>query len=299
MSDEISTAMIDAYNTGIEMLVQQLQSKLADRVRREADAGERVSFDQIGPVAVNKLVGQHQDTSYINTPHLRRWVDPFDWTVADLLDTTALLRVLNDPGGTYAENMVAAFLRQQDADIIENALGTAFTGKKGTTQVPFLAANQIAHGGTGFTLAKVRSAMKLLKASNGVEGNPDLTIAWTSFQEDEFMDTTEVKSIDFNNQKVLVSGGMDGVFYGFNYVRLEDWTDQLGTVHEILPKVSTTRTCLAWVKKGLLHNVPKSPSTRADQLPTKNFSWQFFGSATFGSTRMQEELLVQIDVVEA
>lgn len=299
MSDQITVAMVDTYNTGIEMLVQQKQSKLADRVRREADQGERVSFDQIGPVAVRKRTGRHEDTKYINTPHLRRWVDPFDYDVADLLDKQDVIRILNDPGGTYAENFVAAFLREQDADIIEQALGTAYTGKTGTTQVPFLAANQIAHGGTGFTLAKVRSAMKKLKASNGVEGNPDLTIAWTSAQEDEFMDTAEVKSIDYNNQKVLVSGGMDGVFYGFNYVRLEDWTDELGTVHQILPKVSTTRTCLAWVKQGLLHNLPAPPRVRTEELPTKGYSWQIYAAATFGSTRMQESLLVQIDVVEA
>ena len=64
-----------------------------------------------------------------------------------------------------------------------------------------------------------------------------MTIAWTSAQEEEFLDTTEVKSIDFNTQRVLVDGGMgDGRFYGFEYVRLEDWTDEEGTLHEIIPK---------------------------------------------------------------
>lgn len=298
MSDEITTAMIDTYNTGIELLAQQMTTKLASRVRQESKTGERVSFDQVGLVAAKKADVRHQDTQYTNTPHRRRWVLHDDWDVADLLDKKDIINILNDPGGSYTQVMLAALMRERDATIISAALGSAYTGKLGTTVTPFLAANQIAHGGTGFTLQKVRDTMKLLKASNGVEGNPDLTIAWTSAQEDEFINTTEVKSFDFNTQKVLVSGGMDGVFYGFSYVRLEDWTDEEGSVHRILPKVTTVRTCVAWVKNGLLENVPSAPMARTSEMSNKKYSWQYFAAASIGATRMQESLVVQIDVQE-
>lgn len=298
MSDEITTAMVDTYNQGIEILAQQEQMKLAGRVRMESDTGERVSFDQIGAVAANKATVRHQDTQYVNTPHRRRWVQMTDWDVADLLDKRDIIKILNDPGGSYTRVMLAALRREQDADVVANAIGTAFTGKTGLTQVNLDPTHQIPAGGTGFTLQKVRDTMKLLKASNGVEGNPELTIAWTSFQEDEFMNTTEVKSVDFNTQRVLVSGGLDGVFYGFNYVRLEDWTDQEGSLHRILPYAGTTRTCVAWVKNGVLHNAPAPPMARVSEMPNKKYSFQYFAAASFGSTRMQEDLVVQIDCVE-
>ena len=54
------------------------------------------------------------------------------------------------------------------------------------------------------------------------------------------MDTAEVKSVDYNTQKVLVSGGVEG-FYGFRFIRLEDAADGA-----LLPKSGSTRSCFAW-----------------------------------------------------
>ncbi len=299
MSTLITTAMVDTYNVGFETLAQQLQSKLIDRVRTEAEPGERVSFDQVGAVAAKEVVTRHGDTQYVNTPHRRRWAIPKDWAVADLLDEQDLVRILSNPGGEYGKVFIAALNRERDKAIIDAALGNALTGKTGTDIVALPAGQQIAHGGTGFTLAKVKDALKRMKAGNALEMGSELTIAWTSAQEDEFLDTTEVKSIDFNTQRVLVDGGMgDDKFYAFQYIRLEDWTDQEGILHQILPKTGTVRSCVAWVKEGLLLNDPKPPLVRAEQLPGKNYAWQYHACSTFGTTRMQEVKVVQIDVQE-
>lgn len=299
MSDEITTAMVDTYNTGIEMLAQQMQSKLIDRVRTESKTGERNAFDQLGAVAARKKTGRHSDTKYINSPHRRRWVMQDHYVVADLLDEEDLIEILNNPGGAYSRAFVAALNRERDAEVIRAALGTSFTGKNGTELVPFPAGNIIPDGGTGMTLAKVSGAMRRLKQANAVEGDAELTIAWTAVQEEEFINLPEVKSVDFNNQRVLVSGGMDGKFYGFDYERLEDWTDEEGTLHRILPKTGTVRSCVAWVKDGILLNNPKVPMVRADPLPGKDYSWQYHGKASFGGTRMQESKVIQINVQEA
>ena len=301
LSNEITTAMVDTYNTGIEMLAQQMMSKLRSRVREESKTGKRNAFDQLGSVKARKVTTRHGDTQYNESPHRRRWVRTSTFEVADLLDKEDLIRILNDPGGEYATNFLSALNREIDTEVIAQAIGTAFVGEEGTETQDLPAAQKIADGGTGFTLPKVREAMRKLKAGNVLEdGTMDLTIAWTSFQEDEFLDTTEVKSVDFNTQRVLVSGNMDGQFYGFEYVRLEDWTDdETGTLYRILPKAATVRTCVAWRKDGLLLNMPAAPRVLADRLPGKRYSWQFYGWADFGATRMQEKKVVQIDVQEA
>lgn len=298
MSTEITTAMVDTYNEGIERLAEQMQSKLISRVRVESKAGERNSFDQIGAVAARKRTDRHGDTQYINTPHRRRWVITDPWDVADLLDEPDMLRILNDPGGEMGRGFIAALNRERDATIIEAARVTALTGKTGATPVTFPAGQVIAHGGTGFTLAKVSEAMRKFKQANAVEDDPELTIAWTAFQEEEFLDTTEVKSHDFNTQRVLVKGKMADEFYGFNYVRLEDWTDEIGGVHRILPKTGTVRSCMAWIKNGILLNNAKEPNVRVTQLGSKKYSWQWFGCADFGATRMQESFVQEIEVQE-
>lgn len=299
MSDGITTAMVDTYNTGIEMLAQQKQSKLLDRVRTESKTGERNSFDQVGVVGARKKSGRHADVKYINSPHFRRWVMQDHWEVPDLLDEEDMIEILNNPGGAYSEAFIAALNRERDAEIVRAARAPAFTGKKGTEIVNLPAANVVPHGGTGMTLDKVSGAMRRLKTANAVEGDSELTLAWTAAQEEEFINLPEVKSVDFNNQRVLVSGGMEGKFYGFSYVRLEDWTDEEGALHRILPKTGTVRSCIAWVKDGLLLNNPRPPRVRVKQLAGKGYSWQYYGSASFGATRMQESKVIEIEVQEA
>ena len=299
MSVEIPTAMVDTYNTGIEMLAQQMESRLVGRVRRESETGERMAFDQVGVVAARKRTTRHGDTQYINSPHRRRWVTMEDFELADLLDLQDLLRILNNPGDAYSTAFIAALNRQRDAEIIDAARRTAFIGKKGTDTVDLPAGQVIPHGGTGFTLPKVATAMETLKTANAVDGAAELTIAWTAKQEAEFINTTEVKSVDFNTQRVLVSGGMDGEFYGFTYERLEDWTDELGALHRILPKVGTVRSCMAWVRDGIVLNDPAPPMVRISQLPEKGYAYQYYGYSTFGASRMQESKIVEIEVQEA
>lgn len=300
MSNEITTAMVDTFNEGLEMLAQQEQSMLLSRVRRESKTGERNAFDQLGSVKARKVTERHGDTQYVNSPHRRRWVDGDTFDVADLLDKADIIRILNDPGGDYARNFIAAVNREIDTEIVDAALRSAFQGKKGTEVVALPAGQVIVDGGTGFTLTKVKSAMRILKAGNVVQGMPtDLTIAWTSAQEEEFLGLNEVTSIDYNTQRVLVAGGLDGKFYGFEYVRLEDWIDDTdGALYRILPKAGTVRTCVAWRRDGLLLNMPAPPRTRVDELPNKRYAQQIYSWADFGGTRMQEKKVVQIDVQE-
>jgi len=299
MSTEITLLHKTTYQTNMEMLAQQMQCSLQNAVRLEKETGKRVNFPQIGAVAAREKSQRHGDTQYVTTPHRRRWVSMKDFEIADLLDVQDIIRIVMNPSSDYAKAFVAALNRARDANIIAAALGTAYVGEDGTTSQTLPAGQQIAAGGTGFTLDKVRSAMQKLKTGNAVDGNEEMYVAWTAAQEAEFINTTEVKSIDYNNQRVLVSGGLDGKFFGFNYIRLEDWTDETGATQRIIPKASTTRSCVAWTKSGLLHNVPLLPQTKIDQLPQKSYAWQIYASSTYGTTRMQESKVVQIDVVES
>ena len=54
MSVEITTAFRQEYKSGIEMLVQQMSSKMRGAVREEAISSKRAFFDQIGAVAATE-----------------------------------------------------------------------------------------------------------------------------------------------------------------------------------------------------------------------------------------------------
>lgn len=293
MSVEITTAFRQEYKSGIEMLVQQMSSQMRTAVREELISAKRAFFDQVGAVAASEATERHGDTQYVNTPHKRRSVSAKTYRVADLVDVPDLIRTLNDPTNAYSQAFAAALNRAIDREIAAAALGTSYTGETGTGTVSLPAGQKIAAGGAGFTLAKLRDVMKRFKAANAIMPGDDLYVAWTSAQEDEFMDTAEVKSVDYNTQKVLVSGGIEG-FYGFKFIRLEDAADGA-----LLPKSGSTRSCFAWAKSGLLLGLGQDITAKIDPIPAKNYAVQVYASMDIGATRMQEEKVVQIDCVES
>lgn len=300
MSDQIDVAMVDTYRSGIKMLEQQTRNKLSELVFNSSETGERISEDFIGAVKARKKTSRHADTKHVKTPHKRRWLSNYDFSIADLLDWADVLKILNNPSGMYAQNFVAALHRERDTEICTAALGDAYTGKLGVDVSAFDTANQrIVHGGTGFTYAKIELAMDILAGGN-VDVSEGLNVAWTRKQEKEFLQNAEVKSIDYNNQKVLIEGGMgSGKFYGFNYTRLEDWTDETGTLQRILGKSGTTRSCIAWAKNSIWFNQAKATDVKVDVLPLKDYSTQIWSGASFGATRSNDKGVVEIQCTEA
>src|SRR5690606_33412581 len=107
------------------------------------------------------------------------------------------LKVLNDPTNAYSQAFAAAAAREVDRILVEAALGTAYTGEEGATPIALPGGQQVAAGGTGFTLDKLRDAVRILKQANAVLPGDPVHVFWTAAQEEEFINTTEVKSSDF------------------------------------------------------------------------------------------------------
>jgi hypothetical protein len=300
MSNQVTTAFVQQYKRGIELIAQQLSSRLESAVRVETQEAKKAAYDQVGVVAARRRVSRHADTPRVDTPHKRRWVTLVDYEISDLVDKFDAIRTLNDPQNAYVQTFGAALARAKDYEIAQAALGTSATDETGSTNVTMPSGQQIGAASSGFTLSKLLEASRLLKKATGVDlRQMELHVAWTSFQEKEFLNTTEVKNIDYNAQKVLVDGGVDS-FLGFNFHRMEDWTDEGGNTQRIIAynSGSTTRSCFAWVKDGLLLAKGADITARVDERPDKSYSWQPYAMMSIGATRMQEGKVVQIDCIE-
>ena len=89
----IETSFVKDYGTNVELLVQQMGSKLRDTVRVQSFTGESAAYiEQVGSVAAVKRTVRHGDTPLVPTPFDRRWAFPIDWEVADLIDQQDRLR---------------------------------------------------------------------------------------------------------------------------------------------------------------------------------------------------------------
>ena len=288
MSIEITTAMVQQYNATIQILMQQKDSRLGGAVRVEPLVGEYGFFDQIGETAAVKRTGRHADTPRVDTPHLRRRVQgyPYDW--ADLVDNFDTPRLLTDPTSKYVQNAVFALNRSKDAELAAAFNATAYGGKDGTTAYTFdTTNNKIVNGSTGLTLAKLLQAKTILD-DNEVDEDGRFVVASAQEINTDLLNTTEVKSSDYNTVKALAAGQIN-TFLGFTFIRYGKLTKSSTTVRE----------CFAWQKNSMLMAVNKDIITDVGPRRDKNMAIQAYAGVMIGATRMDEKGIVQIDCYHA
>ena len=283
MSNQITTAFVNQFSSNIQMLSQQMGSLLRNAVDVETVNGEKAFFDQVGSAAAVLRTSRHADTPLIDTPHSRRMVTLSDYEYADLVDDQDKVRLLVDPTSTYARAAAAAMGRAMDDVIISAALGTAYTGKDGSTSTAFdTSNNQIAAGGGGLTLAKLIEAKEILD-SGDVDPSIPRYIAVSPKQISDLLNNTTVTSSDYNTVKALAMGEINS-FVGFNFIV----TNRLGV------DGSSNRRVFAWAMDGIKAAIGKEPTARIDERADKSYATQIYYSMTLGATRMEEKKVVEV-----
>jgi hypothetical protein len=287
MSFEITTAFVKQYSGNVQLLSQQKGSRLRAHVRYEDQTGEHAFHDQIGATEARKRTSRHGDTPLVGTPHSRRRVTLADYDWADLIDKFDKVKTLIDPTSPYAINAAYAMGRAMDTELIAAAVGTAYTGVDGSTGVALPSAQKVAHGSAGLTVAKLLSAKEILDGSE-VDEEEERIIAVSSKQVTNLLNTTEVKSSDYNTVKALAKGEIDS-FLGFTFKR----TQRLGTDGD------GNRQVTAWAKTGLLLAVGVDIVIDIGPRRDKNNATQVYVGMSIGATRMEEEKVVEIACVES
>lgn len=283
MSTQITTAFVNQFSSNIQMLSQQMGSLLRNAVDVETVNGEKAFFDQVGSAAAVLRTSRHADTPLIDTPHSRRMVTMSDYEYADLIDDQDKVRLLVDPTSTYARAAAAAMGRAMDDVIISAALGTALTGKDGSTSTAFdTSNNQIAAGATGLTLAKLIEAKEILD-SGDVDPSIPRYIAVSPKQISNLLNNTTVTSSDYNTVKALAMGEINS-FVGFNFIV----TNRLGV------DGASARRVIAWAMDGLKLAIGREPTARIDERADKSYATQIYYAMTLGATRMEEKKVVEV-----
>ena len=170
----------------------------------------------MGSAAAVKKTSRHADTPLIDTPHSRRMVTMSDFQYADLIDDQDRVRLLIDPTSTYGRAAAAAMGRAMDDEIISAALGTALTGKDGSTSTALPSGQKIAVASAGLTIAKLVSAKEILDAAS-VDPSIPRHIVVSPKQISDLLNNTTVTSSDFNTVKALAQGEIN-TFVGFNFI---------------------------------------------------------------------------------
>jgi hypothetical protein len=226
MSANIPNHFAQQYATNVELLLQQKDSRLRSLVTSGQYIGEQASpVDQIDAVEMQSVVGRFEAMPRVDADMARRWVQPLDFDLPQMIDSYDKLRLLTDPQSVYVQNAVNAAKRKMDDVIIDAFFGAAKTGKTGSSSTDFpggqvVAVNQGASGNTGLTVAKLREARRLLRAAEVDLDMDPITVVVTSKQEDNLLAEAQVISMDYNDRPVLADGRLKS-FLGMNFVHSE------------------------------------------------------------------------------
>lgn len=285
MSTQVTTAFVQQYSANVQMLSQQMGSRLRDAVRVENVVGKNAFIDQIGSATAALRTSRHADTPQMDTPHDRRRLSLADYEYADLVDDQDKVRMLIDPTSSYARAAAAAMGRAMDDVIITAATGTANTGETGSGSASLDAtANSVgsASSNDGLTLAKLREAKRKMDL-NDVDPSIPRYIAVGPKQIEDLLGDTTVTSSDFNTVKALVQGELD-TFMGFRFIMSNRLTVDSNDI----------RKCFAWAEDGLTLGVGKDISARIDERADKGYATQVYYCMSIGAVRMEEDKVVQI-----
>lgn len=294
----ISQSYRDEFSDNVRMAYQQSTSRLKGTVSNQPLAAQNQYFEFISPVEATQRTGRAQPVNIANTEHFRRRCSQTTWDANDYLDKFEQAIIVPGMAQMYAKNFGGSLGRQYDRLIVAAALGTAYSGRNGTTPVAFDTANQqIAvdydeSGTTGtnhnITTGKIRNSLAKLTGSEalGDDGSPALvTFLYSSSQLQALLRACEQLKVTGTTTDSLASGRPDVIFMGMRWIRVAD---------SILPKnASGYRQCIAYAPDAIAFCEVQGANTAIDWIPEKK-SWLVATDFQGDAARLRENGVVSI-----
>ena len=288
MADPIPSHFSTEFTSNWIARIAQTESKLIKFVsgRIEEFDGERKRFDRIDKSTARRRTERKGATPTANLSTDSRWAYRFSDEVPAILldrDDEKNLGALVLPTSRIVQNNAECYNLSFDKLVVDTALGAVMTGEAGTTSTPFPSSQQIAHGSTGLTLAKLRAAKLKLRNADVPDGGAILVV--DPEQIDDLLAVTEVASNDYNALKALVDGKVE-YFMGFQIV----WFNNL-------PITSTTRSCVVFHPDALQFTKGMMETT-IDRRADLSNATQIYSYWRYGGTRLHDESVVEIQCTE-
>ena len=286
MSTQITTAFVEQYSANVSMLSQQMGSKLRGAVNVETIRGKNAFFDQIGATAAVARATRHGNTPQVNTPHSRRRVSLSDFEWADLIDDLDKVRMLVDPTSSYAKAAAAAMNRTIDDQIIAALGGSADTGVAGATAVALPSSSKFstAQQTDGLTLAKLLET-KFFFDNGSVDPSLKRYFVCGPKQIQDLLNTTEVKSADFNTIRALAQGEINS-FLGFEFI--------MSTRLNFDATNTDDRLCFGFTEDAIKLAIGADVKAKITERDDKSYATQVYYSMAIGATRMEEAKVFQV-----
>ena len=300
MAGSVDSGLIPLYTTqyatALELLLQQMGSKLRGHVKEGFHVGKMASpINQVGSIALKAPAGRFAPKNRTDAEFVRRWVFPQPGEIDQLIDSFDELQTIVDPKSAYVQNAGNAVGRAWDDAIIAALPGTAQIGVDigALTSETFNTTNfQIATAfsgasTTGMTVNKLLETRRILQHYHNDLDTDPLCLVIGSKQEADMLALTQVVSTEFADAPKLVDGRIKR-FLGFDIVVSERLNPTTGGT-------ASTRGCLAFVKSGAYLGMWKELTNRVSiRNDLSGEPWDLFTSTMYGATRLEEGKVIEI-----
>jgi Phage capsid protein len=286
MSDTVTQAFVQQFDSAIRMLSAQMQTRFLSAVTsRGTINGESFTINNLDPSGdMPADTVRHGDTVFSDITHSTRVATMRDFFDALPLDRADIPKMAANPvtGGHYAQTLVGKRNRKID-NLIYRACRDSQLMKDGTsTALP--AGQKIAHGSTGMTKAKIIQARKIFRANEkDMHTGEELYFAYTADMLEDILGDTTLTSSDFLAVQMLQDGDVSRKWMGFNWVPFEG----------IDPVSSSTYYTVAWAKSAI-HFGEGFVEGRVDRRPDKKNLFQTSLACSMAAGRQDEKGVVEI-----
>lgn len=291
------------YSTALEMLLQQMDSRLRGCVTSASYRGKLASPVQyIGPVQFKQAAARGSTLQPQTVGYQRRWITPRDFDLPIHVDSFDELRTIIDPKSQIVASINAAAGRLFDDIIIGAFFGTAQLGVDAsnlTTEtfnsgsdfpIAVVIADTVGTGSAcGLNVEKLLEAKRIFKRYENDMDSVRPHIAYGAQQEKDLMRQIEVVNADFNGGKSPYMGGaLPPGFMGF------DWHPS-----ERLLTTGSDRRIPVWLQDGMHLGVWRDMTTKVSQRDDlASLPWQAYSMVSINATRLQGGKVIEMDCLD-
>jgi hypothetical protein len=287
MADLTTEHYATEYSANWESRVQQMNAKLDSFVVDINFSGERKRFDRINKMTAQERTSRKAPTPVTDADTDSRWCHRRTFDLANVLaeEDSRNLAPLVLPTSEYVKQHAYSYHRTADQVALRAAIGNVITGEDGTTETALGSGQLIAASATGLTIAKLLNVLEILNGHDIVDEPNSRVLVVGPKQITTMLNTTEVKSADYNTVKALAQGQID-TFMGFKWI-----------ISNLLETSGSDRYCIAWVK-GAIKRVKGGLRTTIDRLPQQSNATQILSMFDMSATRVYDEGVVRIACAE-
>jgi len=285
MSYTMDSIFVNAYNAMSHHLSEQRGSKLKGLFQEEQAKGEKHFFDRVGAFSVSEINSLASPVLLQDSSMSRRMATLKAYDAATLIHDVEKMKMLVDPTNDYVVKMMNAHGKNYDLALINALIGTAATGKEGAGSQAFDSNQQIAHGSTGLTVAKLLQGLRILESNDVDMDSNNVYLLVNARGREDLLADSNFTSHDFQNVKALAGRELPS-FRGIQLVHTERLPAH--TAGSVYRAILCTDNALK-VAKGMDPVVDISQRKDIQDLP-----FQIYTKQAFGAVRMEEGLVVDI-----